>query len=467
MKIKFHGAAREVTGSKHEVTVNGYKILLDSGMFQGQRDEAEERNCNSCLVPEDIDAVILSHAHIDHSGNLPRLVKRGFDGPIFTTFATRDLCNHMLMDSAYIQERDAEYQNKHRKKGEPKVEPEYTVEDAQEALKKFVGYYYHRKFEVVPGVMCTFYDAGHILGSAITYLEIDDKDTGKKYTLTFTGDLGRKDLPIIRDPEIPPKTNILITESTYGNKVHEPMSKAGEELADAINRTYDRGGKVIIPAFAVERTQELVYHLNILMSKKKIPKIPIFVDSPLASNVTEVYRNHPECYDKETREEFVNNDKNPFGFGLLTYIRAAEDSIALNDRKDPCIIISASGMCEFGRIKHHLKHNIEDPKTTVLIVGFMAKNTLGRKLVEGDKTVKIFRERYQVKADIVRLNSFSGHADKNDLLSFCLKLKPDLKYTFLVHGEEEQAQVFQQTLIDSGFENVRLPYPQDEYDIIF
>lgn len=465
MKLKFCGAAREVTGSRHLIEVNGKKILLDCGLFQGRRREAAEKNRQFCVDPSEIDAIILSHAHIDHSGAIPFLVKNGFKGPIYSTFATRDLCNYMLLDSAYIQQKDAEYFNKKRaKEGEEAVEPLYTDEDAIQALSQFYGVSYEKAFVVTDGVVCSFYDAGHILGSSLVHFVIHEKETDKRFTLGFTGDLGRKNLPILRNPQLLPATNYLITECTYGDRLHGPMEQVGKQLAEVVNRTAKRGGKILIPAFSLERTQEIVYHLNRLWQENAIPDVPIFVDSPLAANVTEVFMNHPECYDRNTFKEFIVNRKNPFGFGKLKYTRSVEESKRINDLNGPAIIISASGMCENGRILHHLKNNIEDPRTTIMIVGFMAKNTLGRKIKEGQKVVKIFGETYDLRAEVAVMDAFSGHADRSDLLDYIKDIK-ELEKIFLVHGEEEQAQKFKGYLEKSGIKNVEHPEPGQEYEI--
>jgi len=461
MKLTSFGAAREVTGSRHLLEVNGKRIFLDFGMFQGHRKESDVKNRNLPFDASKIDAVILSHAHIDHSGGLPLLVKNGFRGPIYSTFATRDLCNYMLMDSAYIQEKDAEYMKLKmaKKKGaQAPMEPLYTVDDAQKCLGQFYGVGYERAFVVTEGVVCSFYDAGHILGSSQIHLVIYEKETNKRYTFAFTGDLGRKNLPILRDPQVLPPTDYLMIESTYGNRFHESILDAGQHLQDTINRTVKRGGKIIIPAFSVERTQELVYHLNLLWQKKLIPDMPIYVDSPLSANVTEVFMNHPECFDAETFKEFVVNRKNPFGFGKLQYTHSVDESKALNNYNGPCIIISASGMCENGRILHHLKNNIEDPRNTIMIVGFMAKDTLGRKIEDKQPIVNIFGEPHHVRAEVVVMDAFSGHADRSDLLDYLSQIK-GLKKIFLVHGEAEQQAAFKGYLNESGFKDVTMNEP--------
>jgi metallo-beta-lactamase family protein len=464
MKIKFCGAAKEVTGSKHLLEVNGKKILLDCGLFQGHRKEAENKNKHFLFEPKEIDAVILSHAHIDHSGLLPLLVKQGFKGTIYCTHATRDLCNYMLMDSAYIQEKDAEYLNKKNGKTGTLVEPLYNTQDAIQALSQFSAVSYERAFVVEDGVICSLYDAGHVLGSSLIHLIIHDKLKDRHLTLGFTGDLGRKNLPILRDPQILPETEYLITESTYGDRFHEDIKNAGTKLAQIINQTVKRGGKILIPAFALERTQEIVYHLNVLWQQKKIPDVPVYVDSPLAANVTEVFANHPECFDADTFNEFLSNRKNPFGFGRLQYTRDVSESKALNDLNGPAIIISASGMCENGRILHHLKNNIENPRNTIMIVGYMAQDTLGRKILEKQSVVKIFGESYKLRADVVEMDSFSGHADRSDLLDYLSHMK-GIKKLFLVHGEAEQAGKFKKYLAESGFNDVEQPGMGDEFEL--
>lgn len=468
MKIQFLGAAREVTGSQHILKVNSKKILLDCGLFQGKREESTKKNREFLVPPSDIDAVILSHAHIDHSGNLPNLTKQGFHGPIYATHATHDLCTHMLLDSAYIQEKESDYlRRRFEKKGKkPKfpIEPLYTTDDATAALKHFVSFGYDHPFEVAPGVTASFRDAGHILGASIIVLLIDDRETKKQTILVYTGDLGRKNLPILRDPTPIERADILIIESTYGNRFHANIADIEDTLAKLVNETAKKGGKIIVPAFAVERTQEVIYHMHMLFERKLIPDIPIFVDSPLAVNVTEVFTSHPECFDKETWKEFINNQKNPFGFGRLKYITDVEDSKALNEAKGPMMIISSAGMCENGRILHHLKNNIGDPRNTILAVGYMAKDTLGRKLVDGMKVVNIFGEPYDVRAKVVMLDAFSAHADRSDLLDFISKIK-GLKKIFLVHGEEEQQDALKKILIEEGYGDVETPERGQEFEI--
>lgn len=464
MKILFAGAAGEVTGSKHVITFNNKKILLDCGMFQGRREESDEKNRHLKFDAKEIDAVILSHAHMDHSGDLPLLVKQGYKGPIYCTHATRDVTNYMLTDSAFIQEREVEWLRKKKKK--KIIEPLYTMDDAMKVMEMLHAVSYEQSFVVEEGIVATFYDAGHILGSASVHMIFYDKESKKHLNLTFTGDLGRKGIPLIRDPQIPPKSDILITETTYGNRLHAAIQTIDEDLAKVVNDVAAQGGKLIIPSFALERAQEVVYHLNILHKKNMIPTIPVYVDSPLAGNLTEVFRSHPECFDKKTYNEFIKHGDNPFGFGELKYTRDVEESKSLNEKPGPMIIISASGMCEHGRILHHLKNNIEDPRNAVLIVGYQAENTLGRKLVNGEKRVNIFGEPYNVKASIYVMDAFSGHADRSDLLDYTKKVK-GLKKIFLVHGEQTQLESFKKSLGENGYNDVYIPYYGEEVEVDF
>jgi metallo-beta-lactamase family protein len=444
MKITFFGAAREVTGSRHLVEINGKKILLDCGMFQGHRKQAAIKNQEVFTDFSEIDLVILSHAHIDHSGCLPFLVKNGYKGKILCTEATKDLCNFMLLDSAFIQEKEAEFIRKHNM-GEV-IEPLYNEVDAIQTLQQFQAVNFHEKIEIFEGVHLTFLYAGHILGAGMVVLEMIDKEDGdKKKKLTFTGDLGRKESTLLKNPDVLESTDYLIMESTYGNRFHKWIKDVEDYMADLINHTAARGGKIIIPAFALERTQEIVFHINNLQKNGRIPNLPVFVDSPLAVNVTQVFKNHLNCYNKATHDEFMKYGKNPFGFERLTYINQVDESKALNTKQGPMIIISASGMCEFGRILHHLRNNIEDPKNLVLIVGYQAENTLGRKLVDKEKQVRIFGESKRVKAQVEVLDAFSGHADRSDLIDFVTHVQ-EVQKIFLVHGEESQGLTFSQIL---------------------
>lgn len=465
MKITFYGAAREVTGSRHLLEVNGKKILLDCGMYQGHRDEAHEKNTHFKFDPTSIDAVCLSHAHIDHSGALPQLAKQGFQGTIYTTFATRDLATYMLIDSAFIQEREAEYLNKRKaKKGEALIEPEYNSKDAQAALDLFCALPYQKTTEIFPGINLTLYNAGHILGSAIIQLDIKDEEDGKTKKLVFTGDLGRKNLPILKNPYQIESADYLIIEATYGNRLHEAITDVEERMMDIVTDTIKKGGKLIIPAFSLGRTQEIVYTLHRLFDAKKIPEgLPIVVDSPLSGNLTEVFKAHPQDFDKEAREQFMHGG-NPFGFGRLRYTTSVEESKALNESKMPMIIISSSGMCEHGRILHHLKNAVEDPRNTILIVGFMAKNTLGRKIIEKEKEVNIFGEPYALRARVEVIDAFSGHADRSDLLDYILKVH-DLKKIFLVHCEDQQGETFKKYLGENDVQHVEIPAEGDSFGL--
>ena len=451
MKLQFWGATRTVTGSMHFLEVNGARILLDCGLFQGSRSLSYERNLNFPFDPATIDVLVLSHAHIDHSGNIPNLTRQGFKGNIFCTPSTRDLCAAMLLDSARIQEQDIAYVNKKRaRKGEPPVEPLYTEDDATACLGQFVSVPYWRPLPIVPGVTLTLHDAGHILGSAIVQLDITEGAESKR--LVFSGDLGRAGLAILRDPEFIDATDYLIMESTYGDRDHETHEEATQKLRECLNQTYRRGGMLLIPSFAVGRTQELVYSLHKLSDQHKIPKVPIFVDSPLAVNVTEIFRLHPDAYDQETRQ-FMSQDvhHSPFGFDDLTYVRKVEDSKALNFLREPAVIIAASGMCEGGRILHHLKNHVGDPKTTVLFVGFQAENTLGRRIAEGEDVVKIFGEPYRVRADVERIEGYSAHADRGELRAWAGHFdRQRLKHVFLVHGELDSAAALAYNLRADG-----------------
>jgi metallo-beta-lactamase family protein len=457
MKITFHGAARTVTGSQHLLDINGHKLLLECGLYQGHRKETYERNKNFPYDPTEIDAVILSHAHIDHSGNLPNLVKKGYQNAIYTTHATAHLANLMLLDSGHIHESDVKYVNKKRaKRGEPPVEPLYTQEDAANVAQYFMCYDYGDAFQPVPGVTAHLVDAGHILGSAAVVLDIEED--GRNYRLWFSGDIGRRDLPLLRDPVLPSKADYMIMESTYGDKQHRDPQDAYEELHDCLVRTVNKGGKVIIPAFAVGRTQELVYDLHKMIENGEIPRIPVYVDSPLAVNATDIFRAHPEVFDKETLE-FMRNDRHhsALGFDLITYTRSVEESKAINFRKGPMVIISASGMAETGRILHHLKNNIEDPRNTILIVSWQAPYTLGRRLADREKRVKIFGEWYERRADVVTIGGFSAHAGQSFLLEYARATQDTLRKVFLVHGEPRGAEPLMEKMREEGMEDVVYP----------
>ncbi len=458
MRLTFHGAARTVTGSQHLIEVNGMKILLDCGIYQGKRQESYERNLHLPFNAAEVDVLVLSHAHIDHSGNIPNLVKSGFRGDIICTYATRDLCSIMLRDSGYIQEQDIDYVNrKRRRENLPPVEPIYTVADAVESLKNFVGIGYHRPYRLAPGITLTFYDAGHMLGSAIVALDIEDHQAARGRRLVFSGDLGRANRPILQDPEFLREADLLILESTYGSRLHPADEPTEEALASVINGTVAREGKVIIPAFAVGRTQELVYCFYQLIQAGRIPEIPIFVDSPLAINATSIYQLHPEAYDREMSTLLLNG-QDPFSMEKMRYTRAVEESKALRQLKGPAIIISASGMAENGRILHHLRNHIENRRNTILIVGWQAPDTLGRRLVEKHPEVRIFGKPYRVRAEVVVMNGFSGHADRQELLDWAGHLTPPPAHTFLVHGEEEAATALAEGLAGIGFPDVQIPF---------
>lgn len=465
MKLISHGAAREVTGSCHELQIGGKRVLLDCGLFHGSRRAAVEKNATFAFDPaRDIDALVLSHAHMDHVGRIPLLYKKGYRGPVFCTFATKDLAKVMLQDGGYIQEKDEDFFRRHCAETMIACDgPLYTQKDALECMEIFTGKNYGEWFQVVPGVKAKFLDAGHVLGAAMIVLEIDA--TPRLFRLGFSGDLGRAMLPIIKDPAQMPPVDALICESTYGNRLHEDVATAKEELAKAVNRTAERGGKLLIPAFSLERTQEILYDLHLLWDAKKIPAIPIVIDSPLASKVTEIFMKHPECYDQKMYDEFLGRAHNPFQFSLVRYTESVEESKSLNAVPGPMIIMAGSGMCEGGRIRHHLKNHIEDPRATVLAVGYMAQHTLGRRLIEKEiKAVKIFDETYQKKAETIYINAYSGHADMRDLDVFLASVK-EVKKVFLVHGEEEGMQALaKRTHKMLGIE-VRMPERDKKEDI--
>ena len=461
MYLQFQGAARTVTGSMHMLTVAGQTILLDCGIYHGRREEARQRNSEFPFDPSSIRAVVLSHAHIDHSGNLPGLVKQGFRGPIYCTHATQSLCEVMLRDSAYIQERDAEFITKqHRKKGLPPVTPLYTQDDVEETLPLFRGVDYSRPFRVADGIECRFEDAGHILGSASVLLGL--RENGTTRTLAFTGDLGRPNLPILRDPVFiggDGPVDYLISESTYGGRFHAPVAEMEQQLLPPLLRACERKGKIIIPAFSVGRTQEIVYVLHKLSVEGKLDHIQVFVDSPLSVNVTGVFRKHPECFDEETRTILMapqNND--PFGFERLTYVRTVEQSMELNGRPGPFVVIAASGMCEAGRVVHHLANSVGDKRNMIMIVGYQAEHTLGKKLVMREPAINIFGEPHELRAEVVVLNSFSAHADRNELIEYIGRFDRDrLKRVFLVHGDADQEDKLAAGLREKGFSDVQLP----------
>ena len=456
MRVNFHGAAHTVTGSQHLLEINGHRLLLDCGLYQGKRQEMYARNLNFAYDPHKVDAVILSHAHIDHCGNLPNLVQNGYEGPIFATHATVDLAGIMMADSGRIQESDAEFINKKRAaRGEEPIEPLYTEADAMNAVELFRGVGYEDPFEPVPGVRARLVEAGHILGSAAISLEIEER--GRRIRFWFSGDIGRFKLPLLRDPVLPDATDYLLMECTYGDRSHSDSTIAFEAFRNVVKRTLNRGGKVIIPAFAVGRTQEIVYHLNIMMHDGEVPRAPVFVDSPLAVNASKIFKNHPECLDEETRQ-FVMEARHPaLDFQMLTYIQSVEESKALNERREPMIIISASGMAETGRILHHLKNNIEDPKNTVCLVSWQAPDTLGRRLADGEKQVRIFGEVYERRAEVAVISGLSGHAGQDLLIRYAVNVKDSVRKVFLVHGEEKQAGILMGKLGEQNMHEVYYP----------
>jgi len=471
MKITFWGAVQTVTGSMHEVELAGRRYLLDCGLYQGRRREARERNLRFPFDPRAIRSVVLSHAHIDHSGNLPTLVKQGFGGKVYATRATADLCRIMLPDSAHVQQKDAEFIHKrrHRRQAigagvpEEPVEPLYTLEDVERALLLLEEVAYRGPWELDEGLVVEAFDAGHLLGSAALVLE--ERRNGQRVRVAFSGDVGRPNMPILRDPEPLPPVDYLVMECTYGDRLHNRDEVVLDKLARTINRTVERGGRVIVPAFAVGRTQHLVYLLHQLVNQQRIPSIPIFVDSPLAVNVTEIYRAHTECYDEETAR-YLFDEEDPFGFARLRYVRDVGESKALNDLRGPFIVISASGMCEAGRILHHLRHGIEDPRNTILITGFQAAHTLGRKLVERVPEVRIFGEPMRVRAEVVTMNELSAHADQKELLRWVKPMVHSLRKVFLVHGEPVQATAFAELLHETFGLEVYIPQAGDSFDTL-
>ncbi len=464
MRLTFWGAAQTVTGSLHMLEVEGGRIIMDCGLFQGRRSEARRFNHEFPADASSIDVVLLSHAHIDHSGLLPKLYKEGFRGRVFATPATRDLCSSMLADSAYIQEKDAAWVNRReRRQGADRIEPLYDAEDAAGVLELFEDVGYGEDFDALPGVRVQYRDAGHILGSASMMLTI--QENGRTVKLGFTGDVGRPERPILRDPQPMEDCDYLICESTYGGRVHEPPDQSKQRLAHVVGSTARRGGKVIIPAFAVGRTQEIVYRLDQLTTEGRLPPIPVYVDSPLAVNVTDVFRRHPECYDAELLRYMEENGE-PFGFDRLTYIRDVEESKKLNSSRLPMVIISASGMAEAGRILHHLRNNVEDPRNTVMIVGYCAPHTLGRRIVERRREIKIFGEPHRLRAEVEVMNSYSAHADEPELVDFVSHLDPQrLKRIFLVHGDPPRQLALYEALAERGYANAHGPARGEVFDL--
>lgn len=455
LELRCVGAAQTVTGSRHVLRTSRSTILLDCGLFQGHRRESIQRNRELGFDVSEIDAVVLSHAHIDHSGALPVLCKQGYQQNIYATPATRDLCAVMLEDAAMIQAGDARYLNRAIERehldADP-IEPLFEQADVELALSHMVALPYHRRQQIAPDVWLTFLDAGHVLGSAICVLEADDK------RIVFTGDLGRSGLPILRDPEFPEGANLLIMESTYGDRLHPDMQQLDDELAAVIARTHARAGKVVIPTFALERAQQIIFSLKKLMIAGKIPKLPVFVDSPLTVNITQVFRLHPECYDAEARSVVQSGDS-PFEFPSLRYTSSPEDSRAIDRMTEPCVVLAASGMCEAGRVLHHLRATVEDPKNTVIIVGFQAQHTLGRRIVERRPRIRIFGVERHLNAEVVVMNGFSAHADQADLIHFAqtMQQRGPLSDVVLVHGEPGAQSVLEAQLRERGFSSIHVP----------
>lgn len=455
-RVIFHGAAQEVTGSMHLVEVNGSRIALDCGLFQGRRAEARVKNLNFPFAGGDLEAVLLSHAHIDHCGRLPRLVKEGFSGPIHCTFATRDLASVLLQDSAHIQLEDAKYLNKKRRRnGEDPIEPFYEPRDVIDTLRLANGHPYDRWFNVAAGVRAQFVEAGHMLGSAGVLLEFEETK-GRPIRLYFTGDVGRWGVPILRDPRPVPPCDYIISESTYGGRTSPPVRDMKNHLRDAVARTIARGGKVIIPAFSVGRTQTILYSLNQLFSTGELPALPVYVDSPLAINATDVFKMHPECFDRDS-STFLFEAGHLLSGPNITFVRESEDSKRLNRKRRPCVVIAASGMCEAGRILHHLKHGVSSPRNTVLIVGYQAAHTLGRRIVERVDRVKIYNQMYPLRAEVVVLNGFSSHADAGELKRHLAPRAAESRKCFLVHGELDQCQKLGASLAEAGYRDVVIP----------
>jgi metallo-beta-lactamase family protein len=438
MKISFHGAARSVTGSRHLIGAGGARLLLDCGMFQGRRQESDARNRNLGFDPKSVEAVLLSHAHIDHSGALPVLAQRAFRGKVFATRATADLTEVMLEDSARIQESNCEYVNrKEQRKGKLCRRPYYDMDDVRTIVRRFESARYDDPFTVRPRVKATFHDAGHILGSAA--IRLTGTARGSTTTVLFTGDLGRKRMPILRDPEPPPPCDVLIIESTYGDRLHdESVDEIKKKIEALVAHARTHQSKIIVPAFAVGRTQDLVMRIKELVKEGRIGPLPIYIDSPLASKATEIFRKHPECFDEETYRTFTS-EGDPFAARYIHYVSSVQESMKLNTMKGPCVIIAGAGMCEGGRVLHHLKHAIQDEANVIAIVGFQAEHTLSRKLVEEWETVPIFGVPTHRRAKVVRFNGLSAHADRNDLLAYVRAIKPSPAKVFVVHGEEKQS----------------------------
>ena len=463
MRITFHGAARTVTGSQHLIETNGSRLLLDCGLFQGRRSLARQMNSEFRFDPSALDGVLLSHAHMDHSGKLPSLVKKGFSGPVHCTPATRDITALLLRDSAHIQMEDAAYLNrKKRRRGEPPITPLYDMDDAERAIKHLVPRPYDRPFEPAKGVTATFREAGHVLGSALT--EVVTRDNGRTHKLVFTGDLGRRGMPILRDPDTITDINVLISESTYGNKVHPDASGMREQLGEIITRVAARRGKVIIPSFSFGRTQRIIYFLNELAEQGRFAGVPVFVDSPLSSRITKVYRRHPECYDEDAWR-LLDRENDLFAFGPVHYVESVEESKDVNASPGPFVVISASGMCEGGRVLHHLKHAIADKRNCIVIVGFQAAHTLGRRIVERVSPLRVLDDWFDLNAEVVVLNGLSSHADRSDFVHWFGASGDHYDHVFLVHGDEERCRALAEVVGPYCTGNIHVPDLFDSFEV--
>ena len=460
MQLRFHGAADGVTGSLHRLTVGESDVILDCGLFQGRREESNQRNRDLPRWTRDAAAVVLSHAHLDHSGSLPTLAKRGFEGNIFCTPPTRDLCSVMLRDAAMIQEADARHLNKRfqREGIKDRIEPLYSMEDVQAAMQLMISVPLHRPMPVVPGMTLTFHNAGHVLGSALVQLDLQER--GRRSRLLFSGDLGRAELPLLRDPEIPEGIETLLLESTYGNRLHADFATVDDRLGEIVKATIGRGGRVFIPTFALERAQEVLFSLERLFERDALPRVPVYIDSPLAIKITEIYKLHPEGLDGPVRERMLNHN-DPFSPPGLRYVTEARDSKALQASGEPCIVIAGSGMCEGGRILHHFVSGLEDSRNSVVLVGFMAEHTLGRRIGEGRRQVKVFGVEREVNARVHVLDGLSAHGDREDLLGFvrAVKAAGPLRRVVLVHGEDDARTALKQGLKELGVPEVIVARP--------
>jgi metallo-beta-lactamase family protein len=465
VKLHFFGAAQTVTGSRHLLAINGHRLLLDCGLFQGRRRDTYERNLDFGFEPASLDSVVLSHAHLDHCGNLPNLVRQGYAGPIHATAATADITDLLLHDAAEIQESDTAYVNKRRaRKGEQPVEPLYTLPDADQAVRRLRPHAFQAPFEPVPGAVTTLVDAGHILGSAGVVLDLEEH--GRKLRLMFSGDIGRPGTPLLRDPVPPSEVDVLLMECTYGDRDHESFEDAYRTFLDVFRRTAQRGGRVIIPAFSVGRTQTIIYFLHQMLDRGELPRLPVFVDSPLATDVTEVFRRHPDEFDRETRA-FLMKDRHgsAFGFDLLRYTPSVDESKAINDMTGPMIIIAGSGMVESGRVLHHLKRSIDDPRSTVLLTSWMAPHTLGRRLMDGVSPVRIYGESYHVRAEVASVQGLSAHGDRQDLVDYAAAVRDRVRRIILVHGEQKPAAALRERLAAIGIDPVIFPAFGDELEL--